>query len=234
MQRFAKNGVILINTTMNPLKLLAILLFLTANGIITAQTNADGRQKKYELGMSLYSLVIRGGDYYSGYKNRVDNYVLSGIYFRKYYGRRVMRLSLDYQQKIGNNRPGWLGYDNGFISQRLLQCKAGYQYFFNSRSTGFYVSADLAYSYSSEQWAYPLDYPLNYLSSYAPRAGGTADIRTSAFSCLPAVGLRIHLGKNVMLNLESAAQFFYAIENKSNKMIGINARPLNCSLGFRF
>ena len=45
--------------------------------------------------------------------------------------------------------------------------------------------------------------------------------------------------KKIILTLESSAQFFYEKEYSSDvpekhKVIGINIKPMNCSIGFKF
>jgi hypothetical protein len=190
---------------------------------------------KHELGTSLYALSIKPGDFYSQYNYRLDNYLFNGLYYKCYTGKSALRCSFNYFRKLAGYKHGSYG---SYLPSRSFQAAVGYQRLLGKGSkTAPYVFADASCSLQREtrsQESYY--YPYYYLaSSYLANPYYDTYIANSYQAAIsPGIGLRVHLGKNLVLNLEAALQFFYEVENHSYKSIGISARPFQCQLGFMF
>ena len=221
----------LIYKTLLMKKLLFYLLLAILPSGIFCQPEPQAAPK-HELGMNLYALTIRPGDFYSQYKNRIDNYLLNGLYYKLYFGRSALRCSFNYLRRFNNAS---VRYGGNVYSSRTFQAAMGYQYALNKGSkTVPYVFADASFSLLNELRSrdgyYALPYHMSSSIAYYP------NYYTSCYqgAVSPGIGLRLHLGKNVMLTLETALQLFYEVEGHSYRSIGVSARPFQCQLGFMF
>lgn len=224
---------------------LALALCLSADALQAQQdsipkTSVATKKWRYEFGLNVYTLNMRGGDYYSRYKRVFDNYAASGLYARYYHGKSAIRTSVDYLQKMIFE--GYRAKDNS-ISFKTLQLAVGYQRHFGNKKVMPYVFTDLAFSRSRELQSYPYNpYYLPYGSLYLPaQYYGTSavSIRSSSYSATPGLGLRLNIRKHIILNFETAVEFFYmkagdSYQARSYKMYGIHAKPFRCSFGFLF
>lgn len=190
---------------------------------------------KHELGMSLYALSVKPGDFYSQYDYRIGNYLLNGLYYKRYFGKSALRCSFNYFRQLVNYRNRLYG---NFFPSRTFHAAVGYQRLLGKVSkTAPYVFADASYSICRETRQQDfLYYPYYLSSSYIanPYYYDANPVSSYQYAVSPGIGLRVHLGKNVLLNLEAALQFFYEVENHSARSIGISARPLQFQLGFMF
>lgn len=124
------------------------------------------------------------------------------------------------------------------FSFKTLQVAAGYQRHFGNKKLMPYVYTDLSYGFGKELTRSFYNGPFYYLADY--RYGYTStEIRTRTFSATPGLGLRIRLGKNLILNFETAAEFFYmkqydAYIHTPHTLTGINLKPFKASFGFTF
>ena len=207
----------------------------------SAQTDSSSTKKAknggYELGMNLYTLGVNGGDFYSGYKHKLDNFVFNGLYLKIYFHKNVWRFSGNYFQKLINLQDRTDSKDPSLLSSKSLQLTMGYQRMLGKGKHRItpYLSMDLAYDLKKELRM--LDTPFSLYDDYIGNVNSFTT--TSLFSLSPGVGLRISLGKNLTLNLESNVQFFYGLERsnyqpETNKMVGLTIHPLQCGLGFQF
>jgi hypothetical protein len=239
MQRFYKKLVLFIKPFLMKkavqfyflLVLMPVRLFCQAD----SQAVKNGVSAKHELGMNLYAFSVRPGDFYSQYRNRIDNYLFNGLYYKRYYGRSAMRYSINYFQRLinfGNS------FNGTYFPSRTFQAAIGYQRLLGkSLKTVPYVFADISYSSLSEvrggESYYNYPYYLSSSLAYYPYYD-TYAVQTFQGAVSPGIGLRIHLGKNVALTMETALQFFYQVENHSYRSIGVSARPFQCQIGFMF
>lgn len=198
-----------------------------------SKTSGTTKKWRYEFGLNVYTLNMRAGDYYSQYKRVFDNYAASGLYVKYYHGKSAIRSSVDYLQKMIFE--GYRVKDKN-ISFKTLQLAVGYQRHFGNKKVMPYVFTDLAFSRSRELQVYPygpLYLPMQYYYT------GPVSIRSTSYSAIPGLGLRINIRKHIILNFETAVEFFYmkagdSYQVRSYKMYGINAKPFKCSFGFLF
>jgi hypothetical protein len=180
-----------------------------------------------ELGLNVYSFTVRGGNFYTNYKTVYDHYAASGLSLKFFHGKSAIRTSVDYFQKITIDRAR---FPNQSLSFKTLQFAGGYQRYF--------VFTDLSYSYGKELTHGYNDGPLYF--PYYRYEYNLNTVRTSAFSASPGIGLRLRLRKNMILNLETGAEFFYMKQfgtytfGTANEITGINLKPMKCSFGFTF
>lgn len=226
---------------MKRLRLLTLMCALGATWQIQAQADSSKntlRAKKwnYEIGLNAYSLTIRGGDFHSNYTNTYDHYAASGFSLKFFHGKSAIRTSADYFQKIIMESVQTM--HNRSLSFKTLQFAAGYQRHFGNKRIMPYVFTDLSYGYGREQTRgnYNND-PINFL--YYPYNYNNITIRSSTFSATPGVGLRLRLARSLILNLETAAEFFYQKQYVTytydqRELTGINLKPVKCSFGFIF
>jgi hypothetical protein len=213
-----------------------------AQGLNDSAGQADSsktfiRTKKWshEIGINVYSFAIRGGNFYSNYKTLNDHYAVSGLYLKWFHGKSAIRTSVDYFQKIIIDRPRAI-HDKD-VSFKTIQITAGYQRHFGNKNVMPYIFTDLAYSNAKELVQTYFYDPL-YLPYY-PYQQNLITVKTSAVSASPGIGLRLRLKKNMILNLETAAEFFYmkqfdTDQNDARNITGFNVKPLRCSFGFIF
>lgn len=231
------------------MKPFTLLFLVCAIGIACrGQAQADSSKaaahtKKWsrEIGLNIYSSTIRSGNFYSDYKPVYDHYAASGLSLKFFHRKSAIRTSVDYFQKIILNRVRAVHKRD--ISFKTLPVAAGYQRYFGNKRLMPYVFTDLSYSYGKELTSGPYYGPL-YYDTYLPYPGyiygyNLTTITSHVFSASPGIGLRLRLGKNMILNLETAAEFFYMKEfgtynYRSLRTTGINLKPLKCSFGFTF
>lgn len=217
---------------------LALALCLSVDRLQAQQdsipkTPVTTKKWRCELGLNVYTLNMRAGDYYSQYKRVFDNYAASGLYARYYHSKSAIRTSVDYLQKMIFE--GYRIKDKS-ISFKTLQVAVGYQRHFGNKRVMPYVFTDLAFSRSRELHAYP------YGPLYLPAPSyyrSMVSIRSSSYSAIPGLGLRISIRKHIILNVETAVEFFYMktgdpYQAKSYQVYGIQAKPFKCSFGFLF
>lgn len=208
-----------------------------------ARAQADSlksKARRYELGMNLYASSIRGGDHYSAYRRVNDHYVFNGLYMKYYFGQNALRVSANYMQKLVNNNKAYTPLPAGrIISSRTAAVSIGYQRLFGHRKLVPYLSCDLGAEYLRELRSFSHYYYLPYYH-YADIAFPENGMFTSLLlGASPGIGLRMHLGRGVVLTAETQAQFYYALESAyrsttGNKMIGVSVKPFLLSLGFMF
>lgn len=205
--------------------------------VLPDASNPVSPTKKWsrELGLNVYSFAVRGGNFYTNYKTVYDHYAASGLSLKFFHGKSAIRTSADYFQKITIERAR---FSNESISFKSLQFSGGYQRYFGNKKVMPYVFTDLSYSYGKELMRGYNDGPLYF--PYYRYEYNLSTVRTSAFSASPGIGLRLKLRKNMILNLETAAEFFYMKQfgtytfGTANEITGINLKPLKCSFGFTF
>jgi len=216
---------------MKHVQTLLLAVLVCCAGFAAAQADSgQARHKRktvYEMGINLYALTLRPGDYYSGYSTIRDNQIFSGIYLKCFHGQYALRFGVDYSQ-----RTFAAGQWNHATSFDL---KAGCQRLLGKRRLAAYVFADLEFSHMTRQ-AYGAPYYSIYADYYNPYY--TINSNTGCLS--PGLGLRWKLGKLVVLNLESGVQLYYASEfgtgfsyDKSTS-VGMNVRVAKLNLGFTF
>lgn len=229
---------------MKPLSLLVLVCTLGTACQMQAQTDSSKTLKhtkkwSHEIGLNVYSSTMRGGNFYSDYKPLYDHYAASGLSLKFFHGKSAIRTSADYFQKIILNRVRAVHERD--ISFKTLQVAAGYQRYFGNKKLMPYVFTDLSYSYGRELTRVP-NYDALYYTIYLPYPGygyNMTTLTSHAFSASPGMGLRLRLRKNIILNFETAAEFFYMKEfstynYKSLHTTGINLKPLKCSFAFTF
>jgi|GEM_PF-2049856 len=201
---------------------------------------AHAKRWSRETSLNVYSSAIRGGNFYSDYQTRYDHYAASGLSLKFFHRKSAIRTSIDYFQKIILNRVRSVHERD--LSFKTLQIAAGYQRYFGNKRVMPYVFTDLAYSYGTELTRVPY-YDTPYYDTYLPYPGyygyNLTTITSHAWSANPGIGLRLRLGKSMILNLETAAEFFYMKESATysytpGRTSGINLKPLKCSFGFTF
>jgi hypothetical protein len=238
-----KRSLISKHLLMKPLTLITFVCALGTAGF--AQTQSDSSKtvsitKKWthELTMNLYSSSVRSGNFYNNYKTVYDHYAVSGLSLKFFHGKSAIRSSVDYFQKITVERAR--SFLNQPLSFKSLQFATGYQRYFGNKKVMPYVFTDLSYSYGKELIRGNNYGPLEYVYSiaYVPYYYNPVTVRTSAFSASPGLGLRLSLRKNMILNLETAAELFYMKQfgtytfGTANEITGINLKLLKCSFGF--
>lgn len=220
---------------MNPLKFFIIVLLL-AGHFVFGQTDSTTKKKKIterEFGMNVYAMEIRAGDFYTGYKTTFGNSVFNGLYYKTYRGKNVMRYSLNYFRGKQKNdffrRGGWSEY-----SYSVLQLSAGYQRMFTSGKFAPYAFGDLSVGVCRDvmrNYGYYPNYVVDYYYPYN-------SIRNRFMSDISAgIGLRIKFNKHVLMNIETAARFYYQyqqINSGGANIFGIDGKPLTLGLGFIF
>lgn len=206
-------------------------------------STAPAHLKKWsrETGLTIYSSTIRGGSFYSDYNALYDHYAASGLSLKFFHRKSAIRSSVDYFQKIILNKVR--ATHERDISFKTLQVAAGYQRYFGTKRLMPYVFTDLSYSFGKELLRAPYHNAL-YDDTYLPYPGYTygynlTTLTSHAWSASPGIGLRLKLGKSMILNLETAAEFFYMKEfgtdnYRSLRTTGINLKPLKCTFGFTF
>jgi hypothetical protein len=206
-------------------------------------SKAPAAMKKWsrEIGLNVYSSSVRGGNFYSDYKPLYDHYAASGLSLKFFHGKSAIRSSVDYFQKIILN--SIRAVHERDISFKTLQVAAGYQRYFGNKRVMPYVFTDLSYSYGKELTRVPY-YNELYYDTFLPYPGyiygyNMTTVTSHVWSASPGIGLRLRLGKNIILNFETAAEFFYmkdyeTYNYKSHRTTGINLKPLKCSFGFTF
>ncbi|MBA3682211.1 MAG: hypothetical protein H0W73_13790 [Bacteroidetes bacterium] len=220
------------------MKRISLLLYalILITGEFKAQTDSINKPKKWsrELAINIYGLSITGGDYYTNYERTANNYAFSGLNMKFYNKKNAVRASFDYLQQIIANRRLYRT-PNNLISSRGVQLSVGYQRMLGKKNPGLYVFTDLSYKHANDIRTMPSYYP--YWDYYY---GNTLSRITSVvYAVSPGIGIHIKLKKNIMLTLESAAQFYYSTERSTEisgkyKIKGIAAKPLNCAFGFKF
>lgn len=231
---------------MKPFTLLALVCTLGTACRMQAQADSSKalsvkKKWSHEIGLNVYSSTIRGGNFYSDYKTLYDHYAASGLSLKFFHGKSAIRTSADYFQKIILNRARAI-HDRD-ISFKTLQVAAGYQRYFGNKKVMPYVFTDLSYSYGKELTRAPYYGPL-YYDTYLPYPGyiygsNLITVTSHAWSASPGIGLRLRMRKNIILNVETAAEFFYMKEfgtynYRSLRTTGINLKPLKCSFAFTF
>lgn len=218
--------------------LFGAMLALTGN----AQSDSISRNSKAatwqrEASLTVYAGTIRGGNFYSQYRSRYDQYAFSGISMKFFRGPHAIRSSVDYFQRMGIGKAYFP--DDRTISFKTFQLAAGYQYHFGKGRVMPYLFADLSYGFGKElvhvpyyrELAYPTHLPYVYEHDLQT-------VTTHAFSLTPGAGLRFRLGKQLVLNVESAAEFFVMrqldLYLPASNVVGINAKVLKCTFGFTF
>lgn len=229
---------------MKPFTLLALVCTLGTACQMQAQADSSkalpGKKKwSREIGINVYSSTIRGGNFYSDYKPLYDHYAASGLSLKFFHGKSAIRSSVDYFQKIILNRVRAVHERD--ISFKTLQVATGYQRYFGNKRAMPYVFTDVSYGYGKELTRTP-NYDALY-DTFLPYPGyygyNMTTITSHVFSASPGIGLRLRLGKNMILNFETAAEFFYMKEfgtynYRSLRTTGVNLKPLKCSFGFTF
>jgi len=228
-----------------------VLLLMFLSGICFAQKDTTVALQNpakakiiYEMGINLYGLTVRAGDYYTQYTNVLDNQIFSGLYFKLFKGKNVLRAALDYSQRSAyyGKQPFSTNSGNSRGQLKSMEIKVGYQRMLGKRRFAPYVFSDLEYNYfwqpaPAQQDFYPMysSYSYNYIYYRYYTLSG------SFFCVTPGFGLRWNIAKCVVLNFETGAQFFYSHERSSNnfepnhfKSAGINAKPAKVSIGFTF
>ncbi len=207
----------------------------------SSKATAGKKTWSREPGINLYSSTVRGGSFYSDYKPVYDHYAASGLSLKFFHGKSAIRSSVDYFQKIILNRVRAVHERD--ISFKTLQFAAGYQRHFGNKRAMPYVFTDLSYSYGKELTHTPYYGPL-YYDTNLPYPGyiygyNMTTVTSHKWSASPGIGLRLRFGKNLILNVETAAEFFYMKEfgtynYRSVRTTGIHLKPLKCSFGFTF
>lgn len=226
---------------MKTLRLLTLVCALGAGWQIQAQTDSSktitpAKKWQREIGLNVYSMNIRSGDFYSNYKTIYDHYAASGISLKFFHNKSAIRSSVDYLQKIVVDAPRFI--NDRAISFKTLQFSAGYQRHFSNKKIMPYVFTDLSCSFGRELSQRYHNEPIYFLPYY-PYNKNPVTIKTRTFSAIPGIGLRLRLGKNIILNLETAAEFFYQKEFGADsygvhELTGINLKPMKCTFGFTF
>lgn len=216
---------------MKQLQTLLLAALLCCAGFATAQTDSSQahhkRKKVYEMGIDLYALTLRPGDYYSGYKTMRDNQIFSGIYLKCFRGQYAMRFGVDYSQRTFSS--------DQWSHATSLDLKVGYQRMLGKRRLAAYVFADLEFSHMKRE-----AYGAPYYSIFADYYNPYYTIISNTGCLNPGLGLRWKLGKLVVLNLESGVQLYYSSESGSafsydkNTSVGMNVRVAKLNLGFTF
>lgn len=222
-------------------------MMLLISGSIMAQKDTlapDGntsRKAVYECGMNVYGLTIRAGDYYSEYKNVWDNQVFSGLYLKRHVGKNALRASLEYSRRRALfGKEAWSATRANTGQLVSVDLQVGYQRSFGQGTCSPYVFADAAFAH---YFPVAVNYTYPYLYSYSSFAPTYFYYRYytlsgSFLSINPGLGLRWSLAKNVCLNIETCAQFFFSHERTPERSetfnsVGVNARPLRLSIGFK-
>ncbi|MBX3165708.1 MAG: hypothetical protein KF900_14625 [Bacteroidetes bacterium] len=231
---------------MKPLKFFIIVSLLASN-VVFGQTDSTAKKKKIterEFGMNVYAMEIRAGDFYTRYKTTFGGSVFNGLYYKAYYGKNVMRYSINYFR--GKQK------DNLLSKKRtveypfsIFQLSVGYQRMFTNGKFAPYVFGDvsmayykdvLLYSGGTYPWYDDYRFPYPYYQKEKARTGLMYSVSTGA-------GARIKLGKYMMVNVETAVQFYFSREPSDSQfgsakakrnIIGINGKPLTLGLAVLF
>lgn len=252
---FSENrGLVSKHLLMKPFTLLALVYALgiacpmqaqvqpndAAQQIELAKAPSGTKRWNREIGLTIYSSTIRGGNFYSDYKPLYDHYAASGLSLKFFHGKSAIRSSVDYFQKIILNKVRSVHERD--LSFKTLQVATGYQRYFGNKRLMPYVFTDLAYSYGKELTHTPY-YDGPYYDTNLPYPGyygyKLTTITSHAWSAIPGIGLRLRFGKSIILNIETAAEFFYMKETstynyKYGRTSGVNLKPLKCTFGFTF
>lgn len=217
--------------------------FFTQSTALTPLQDSVSPKKKvfYEMGMNIYALTMRGGDFYTKYDVVLDNQIFSGIYFKLFKGKNSLRTSLNYSNRNVYNSVPPFSHSRGALGQlKSIEINLGYQRMFGKKKLAPYFYSDLEYIHFWQLGQIqPAFYPTPYYSSYSYDYYRYYSL-TGSFYCLsPGMGLRWRIGNHLVLNFETGAQFFYSKEfdfygSRLVNNVGINAKPLKFSLGFTY
>ena len=204
-----------------------IILF---GGEINAQSDSIANTKKWnqELGLNIYSLAINGGDFFTYYKRTASNFAFSGLNVKFYKKQNAFRLSFDHLQQIIFIN-GLFGSRNNLVSSRGVQFSAGYQRMFSKKKTSLFAFIDISYKSAKELRDIHSSY--SHVEYYYFGSSLTW-VYSSVYAASPGIGIRMNLKRNILLTLDSGAQFYYSREN-TFLMRGISIKPLNVGLGFK-
>jgi hypothetical protein len=222
------------------LTLLVSSLYSQKDSLATSPPDVKSKPQ-FEIGINLYGLFIRPGDYFSHYQKVWDSQVFSGIYVKRYTGKNAIRASVEYSRRnvyFGKQPLSHNGVGKGQLAS--LELKLGFQRLLSSKKIAPYVFTDLEYTHffrvsllSPNYYLSSLSVPYYYdYNRYYTLAGAFVSIS-------PGIGMRWTLTKNLLLNIESSAQFFLSREmgvrnHEPVNSIGLNVKPIKLSLGFKF
>jgi hypothetical protein len=192
---------------------------------------------KNELGLNLFSITD-----FQRYRGVVDkpevhadfNY-FSGIYYKRYYGKNVLRASFNYSQKSiqsgsGFEMPFYYYYSVAAV-QKNLDISIGYERIFGTKKLQPYVFGDVVYNYmnySGQQI---------YTGCFGPIEVDRFSEEVAQYGISAGAGLRYNISPNIHLSYEFAAQgfvnVFQDVYNAGPKYIdvGYKLNPVN-KLGF--
>lgn len=255
MQRFGLSAVLsIIKHQIMKTKLLMVCcagLFLS-QGLHAQATASDSILKSgtktafCELGMQLYSLGLTATDHYYYYNPKlVDHTLFSGLYFKWFKGRDVLRASFSYSQKVVLSTDLYSSYwpqphHNGII--RAGDLKIGYQRLFRSKKLAPYFFVDVHYGYSKQNGRFGnYMYPM-YNELTVPWQNNDREylIERSQLGICKGLGLRWNVANRLVLNLETYLEYYYYlqqdIKNSTYKQrgLGLNFNPVQFSVGFKF
>lgn len=199
-----------------------------------------------ELGMQLYTLGLTPVDQYTNSNSTVfENTLFSGLYFKWFKGRDVLRASFSYIQKaVLSDNPytslGYLSQNNGVL--RAGSLTIGYQRLLGSKKLAPYFFVDLHYGYSKQNGRFDYYmYPMyNELTVPWQDNGREYLVERSQFGLCKGLGLRWNVASRLVLNLETYLEYYYYIQqdikNSTYKQrgLGLNFNPVQLSVGFKF
>jgi hypothetical protein len=225
---------------------LPVLLSSQVDSVLQA---TKGKRGSREMGINVYSSRLQDPIYHYHVQNVFwAQDFIHGLFFRYKYGQNVCRFSFNYFQRTPESQSSEYELYSSFRAPDLNyafgiykagEVKAGYQYLFSKKRITPFVFTDLCFRYSQEWGAhngyfYPATQYIDYFSTEYLKERFTYQLSTG-------MGLRLQLGKNVVVNIETQfSNYFYKEKDLKSQYnfnyynSGLEIQPLHVFMGLVF
>jgi hypothetical protein len=198
-----------------------------------------------EVGVNLFTLSIKRFNYGYMASNRINQYVMPGVYLRYQKSKHMLRLGANFLQSASSTEhPLHGGYDvypqygyyyASHTISRSAELKIGYQYLLSKKQVSPYVCVDAGGAYTREKG---VSSSFGCFSNYQNRP---FLIERITGKINPGVGLRWCIRNKVVLTYESGVDLFLGVEHDllngayPRMSRGIRYSPIQqFSLGIKF
>jgi hypothetical protein len=213
---------------------------------LRAQTLSPVPGSKYyaELGINLYALSPERGQYLFDRVTPLQQQFGTGVYYKRYFGKHVLRHAFNYYQNKKNYEiQGYSLPAIGYYKWRQSvyhagEIRTGYQYMLRDKKFSPYFFTDVLYRYGQEEG-------FETTRSYEPWRGNIGYtqeflIETHDLSVNPGAGFRWLIAKSLSVNVETQVHELFSIEKekingvKTKMSDGLSLQPLQISMGLVF